>query len=190
MTDRQRYKRTFSLLHASDSCFMEVRKMKQTRHMPVRRLISVCTAAVLITIMAAAAYAADVGGIQRTIQLWIHGDQTNATLEVENGSYHLTYTDGDGKTRQISGGGVVIDDDGEERPLTEEDIMDTLDLPEVEYREDGSVWVYYRSQQLEITDRFEDGVCYVQLKGSGDVLYMTVEYQGRYIVSPHGYEKL
>ena len=161
MTDRQRYKRTFSLLHASDSCFMEVRKMKQTRHMPVRRLISVCTAAVLITIMAAAAYAADVGGIQRTIQLWIHGDQTNATLEVENGSYHLTYTDGDGKTRQISGGGVVI-----------------------------SVWVYYRSQQLEITDRFEDGVCYVQLKGSGDVLYMTVEYQGRYIVSPHGYEKL
>ena len=40
------------------------------------------------------AYAANVGGIQRTIQLWIHGDQTNATLNVsDNGTYTMEYYD-------------------------------------------------------------------------------------------------
>lgn len=28
------------------------------------------------------AYAANVGGIQRTIQLWMHGDQTSATFDL------------------------------------------------------------------------------------------------------------
>ena len=30
------------------------------------------------------AYAANVGGIQRTVQIWLHGDQTQATLDVSN----------------------------------------------------------------------------------------------------------
>ena len=29
-------------------------------------------------------YAANVGGIQRTVQIWLHGDQTQATLDVSN----------------------------------------------------------------------------------------------------------
>lgn len=43
------------------------------------------------------AYAMDIGGIQRTVQVWIHGDQSDATLVAENGSYSLEYEDGDGK---------------------------------------------------------------------------------------------
>ena len=47
------------------------------------------------------AYAANVGGIQRTIQLWIHGDQTNATLNVsDNGTYTMEYYDENGEIRR------------------------------------------------------------------------------------------
>ena len=110
------------------------------------------------------AYAMDIGGIQRTVQVWIHGDQTDATLVVENGSYLLEYEDGDGKLVHRGGGGVAINPDGTERPLTEEELRDEINAPEVEYEEDGRVVVYYLNQQFDVTDKFVDCVCYVQLQ--------------------------
>lgn len=109
------------------------------------------------------AYAMDIGGIQRTVQVWIHGDQTDATLVIENGSYSLDYEDEDGKLVH-RGGGVAINPDGTERPLTEEELWDEINAPEVEYEEDGRVVVYYLNQQLDVTDKFVDGACYVQLQ--------------------------
>lgn len=45
------------------------------------------------------------------------------------------------------------------------------------YREDGTVWVYYKDQSMEITDLFdENGVCFVQLKDGKKTVYLTVEY--------------
>lgn len=61
----------------------------------------------------------------------------------------------------IGGGGVAINPDGTERPLTEEELWDEINAPEVEYEEDGRVVVYYLNQQLDVTDKFVDGVCYV-----------------------------
>lgn len=161
--------------------------MKQKKIWPVRRLISVCAAAVLVAGMATAAYAADVGGIRRTIQIWIHGDQTSAVIDIQGGSYQLTYTDKEGRLQQMGGGGVAIDSDGEERPLTEEEILEQFDAPQVEYREDGSAWLYCRGEKLDITDRFTDGICYVQVNDGERTLYLTIEYQGGYTMSPHGY---
>ena len=86
------------------------------------------------------------------------------------GSYTLTYEDAEG-VHERGGGGVAIDFFGRERPLTEEELLEQLSMPEVEYLEDGTVWVYYLDQSLEITDLFdENGVCFVQLKStiSGD----------------------
>lgn len=58
----------------------------------------------------------------------------------------------------------------------------------MEYREDGSVWVCYRGEELDITDRFgEDGICYVKLTGDDGALYMTVKYLGGHATSPHSY---
>ena len=86
------------------------------------------------------AYAMDIGGIQRTVQVWIYGDQIDATLVIENGSYSLEYEDEDGKLVH-RGGGVAINPDGTERPLTEEELWDEINAPEVEYEEDGRVVV-------------------------------------------------
>ena len=62
------------------------------------------------------AYAMDIGGIQRIVQVWIHGDQTDAMLVIENGSCSLEYEDEDGKLVHRGGGGVAINPDGTERP--------------------------------------------------------------------------
>ena len=56
----------------------------------------------------------------------------------------------------------------------QEDLQNRID---VTYREDGTVWVYYKDQSMEITDLFdENGVCFVQLKDGKKTVYLTVEY--------------
>ena len=187
MTNKEKYRRAFSVLHASDEFRMEVNTMKQKTRKAMPRLVAVCAAVILVIGMSAVAYAADVGGIQRTIQIWLHGEQADAVLEIQDGEYSLTYEDADGSTHEISGGGVAFGNDGQERPLTDEEIMEYLNGPEVDYKEDGSVWVYYMNQALEVTDLFEDGVCYVQLKDGDGSLYMTIKYNRGYATSPHKY---
>ena len=157
------------------------------RPVRVKRLVAVCAALVAIFALSAVAYAADVGGIQRTIQIWLHGELTDAVFQVENGSYTLDVPNGDGTTSHRAGGGVAYDN-GTERPLTEEELLDELDSPEVEYKDDGTVMVYYHDQSLDITDLFdEDGVCYLQLEEDGHPLYMTVKYQNGYATSTTRY---
>ena len=48
-------------------------------------------AIVMLLGMMAVAYAADIGGIQRTIQIWFQGEQTDAVLEIQDGEYTLGY---------------------------------------------------------------------------------------------------
>ncbi len=189
MTNKQRYQRVFSQLHASESCLTEVTKMKHTtKRIQVRRLAAACAAAIMVMGMATVAYAADVGGIQRTVQLWINGDLTDAILYLQDMGYTFTFQDQDGTSHEVKGGGVAIDDDGVERSLTEEEILADLDAPNVEYKEDGSVWVYYHDSKVDITDRFdEDGICYVQLKTDSGILYLTIKYQDGFASSPHRY---
>lgn len=187
MTNKEKYQRAFSVLHASDEFIMEVKPMRQTTRKSIPRLVAICAAIVMVIGMSVVAYAADVGGIQRTIQIWLHGEQTDAVLEIQDGEYSLGYEDAEGTPHEIHGGGVAFGDDGQERPLTDEEIMEHLNGPEVDYKEDGSVWVYYMDQALEVTDLFEDNVCYVQLKDGDDSLYMTIKYGRGHATSPHKY---
>ncbi len=137
---------------------------------------------------ATAAYAADVGGIQRTIQIWVHGDRTDATLEFDgSGGYTMSYTDNSGAQQTQSGGGVAFGPFGEERPLTEEELLAELMMPDVRYEDDGTVWVYWQDQAVEITDKFENGVCYVKLTSGEGTQYVTVKYDNGFATDPHKY---
>ena len=189
MTNREKYKQAFSALHASREFSLEVETMKHTvRHHRLKTAVVLAAACILLVGTATATYTADVGGIQRTVQLWIHGDQTTATIQIaDDGSYCLEYPDENGEIQEQFGGGVAFNPDGSERPLTEEEILEELSMPDVEYQENGSVWVYWCGQSIDITDRFENGVCYVKLENSQDTLYMTVEYGNGYTTSPHRY---
>lgn len=89
--------------------------------------------------------------------------------------------------KSTSAGGVAIEADGSERPLTEEGLMEHLSMPEVEYKQDGSVWIYYMGQAMEITDRFHEDICFVQLKNGEETLYVTVKYGNGYAMSPSAF---
>ena len=150
-----------------------------------RRIIGLVLAACLIFTLAVTAYAADIGGIQRIIQIWLYGDQTTAVLDVQDGQYTLTDEEG---SFIRGGGGVAFEPDGSERPLTEEEILEHLDQPDLQHKEDGTVWVYYHGQKIEITDKFnEKGICYLELRDGETVLYATIEKDGGMTMSPVAY---
>ncbi len=191
MTNKERYKQAFSALHSSCEMTLEVEKMAILS----KRAKFKATAAAIVTICLAitggsgVVYAADVGGIQRTIQLWIEGDRTDVSFTYdESGTYDMSYESKDGENVLLHGGGVAIEDDGTERPLTEEELLEDLSMPMVEYEEDGTAWVYYCDQKIEITDQFKHGVCYVKVSNGEKTLYMTVLYQDGWCTSPHKYE--
>ena len=150
-----------------------------------RRIIGLVLAACLVFTLAVTAYAADIGGIRRIIKLWIQGEQTTVTLDVQEGNYTVTAEDG---SPIISGGGVVMEADGSTRPVTEKEIHTHLDQPDLHHKEDGTIWVYYREQKIEITDMFDDsGFCYLELQDDNGILYVLVDKQGGLSTSSTGY---
>lgn len=189
MSNQEKYKQAFSALHASDDFSLEVENMTVIRKKQLFKNIAAAIAVCLLLVgVGTTAYAADFGGIQRKIQLWVYGDKTDVTLEIHaDGSYDMQYVDEEGNTHFSSGGGIVFEADGTERPLTEEEILDYLNEPEVSYYDDGTVWVYFYDQEIEITDMFEDGVCYVKVSGGGKTFYMTIKYQNGYSMSEDRY---
>ena len=193
LNNKEKYKKAFSALHASDdSLYQEVIAMAKLQKRNKIKLASAAEDGCILIGGAGSAYATNLGGIQRTIQIWIHGDQTTANLEVSTddtqSSYTLNYKDENGESREISGGGVAINADGSERPLTADELMQELISPDVEYLDDGTVWVYYKNQALEITDNFDDNnVCYTKIVDGDDTLYLTIKYQNGYSYSSEKY---
>jgi len=188
MKNKERYQRTFSAVHTSTDYYAEVMKMNKAKRFYMSKTLVACLVLVLVLGAATTAYAANIGGIQRTVQIWLHGDQTDAVLDIkEDGSYNLSWQDENGAVQEQGGGGVAIEEDGKERPLTEEEIIEHLNEPDVSYKDDGTVWVYYYNQALDITDKFENGVCYVKLTHEPDELYLTIKYNDGYASSPYSY---
>ncbi|MBS1465681.1 MAG: hypothetical protein HP004_05285, partial [Oscillospiraceae bacterium] len=111
MTEKERFQRAFAPLHASPDTMTEVMKMteRKTKRPALRRAATLGLAAALVLALGSVAYASDLGGIQRTVQLWLNGEMTDATLTVKNGHYTVNYTDSEGNERERSGGGVAFE---------------------------------------------------------------------------------
>lgn len=190
MTNHEKMQKAFAPLHASPDTLTEVMKMTENRKKnAMKRIGTLALAAVLVLALGSFAYASDLGGIQRTVQVWLHGELTDATFTFAEGSYQYEYTDENGDVQYGGGGGVAFDSvTGEERPLTEEELLGQFDTPDVSYPDDGTVVVRYHGQTLDITDKFdEDGICYVELQEGGKTLYLTVKYQNGYAMSETKY---
>lgn len=190
MTNKEKYKQAFSAMHISDEFSLEVKNMTNTSNKPkLKRLVASIAVCVLIVGSATAAYATDSCEIQRALQLWIRGDQTDVTIQFDgNGNYNMDYIDDEGDSKHQSGGGVAYDENGNARPLKEDEILEHLNKPEVNYEEDGSVWIYYYDQKIDITNKFEDGVCYAKVLNGEETLYMTIKYQNGCSISHRKYQ--
>ncbi len=188
MTDKERYQRAFSALHTSEGFQVRLEGTRKPVHtVRIRRVLTAACVAMAVAAGVTAAYASNAGGIQRTIQIWLHGELTDATLDIDtsNGTYAIQ--DQSGHVMQ-SGGGVAINQDGTERPLTAKEIEEDLaNRPETETA-DGRTYLLLGSQRIDVTDRFdESGYCYITVKTGGGKLYVTVCQNGGLASSPNRY---
>lgn len=187
MTDRERYQKAFASIHLpEDFVFDPDRKQSDRRHR-FRGAIAAACLACAVCIGGMTAYAADLNGIQRTIQVWLHGDQTTAVIDFnkDNDITHYSMTDRNGK--KISGGGVKINSDGSESPLSAKEIQNDLNMPHTEVV-NGRNYLYYKDKSIDITDRFDnDGLCYILIKDGDKKLYITAAKSGGCSENPNRY---
>ena len=179
MTNHEQYKQAFSAVHSPCSSSMaeriqhQMNERQKTKKKALRFVASLALCAALLT-TGTVSYAADFGGIQRKLQLWIHGDQTAVTVQLDgNGGYSAEYTDENGNPAHMSGGGVATNPDGTERPLTEEELLEHLQEPATG-KENGRSYLYWFDQKIDLTDQFEDGYCYVKLVHGEETRYLTI----------------
>ena len=179
MSNREQYKRAFQALHASRDFSMEAMDMntKKMRFNFSRGLAVAMIITVLLVGSLSAAYATDLGGFRRTIQIWMYGEAKDAIVEPYTGGG--TWTDGNGEKHQMQGGGVAMEADGTERPLTMDEYLEHLESSaETVVEVDDRVMLYWYDQSVDITDQFEDGVCRLSLTHEDETLYFTVTDAG------------
>ena len=155
MTEQERYKKAMSMIRPSGQMdvlnYVEERTMKHKR--TVRMLATACASFALVLVCSISAYAANIGGLRHTVNIWLHGDMTEVSIEeVGEGQFEITYPDG-----SVRGtGGVSIGADGKEKWETLEEVEERLlNDPEVEKDEDGRIWLYLRDHKIDITEQIE-----------------------------------
>lgn len=178
MTNKEKYQNAFSTLHASDKIFLEVKTMENRKKTYlVKKTLAACAAVAVIFGSMSAAYAADLGGIREKFTVWLHGEQTEVTIiDKNNGSFSYTYTDEEGNIQERGGGGIAIDENGNETPLPAKEVLNDAFGEEVDIDNNGIIWLYYKDKKINITDLFdEDGICKVAVERDGETAYFTVK---------------
>lgn len=177
MTNKERYKQAFSALQSSGQFHLEVEEMEQIQKKHRKNIaIAAAVACAVVIGGSSTAYAADLGGIQEKISMWLYGTKTDVDVtETDNGGYIFSYTQ-DGETKTLGGGGVSIDENGNETWMSADEVAaDMSQSAQIDKDEDGRVWVYYYEQKIEITDLFdENGVCGMTLTHEDKTSYLEI----------------
>lgn len=177
MTNKEKYQKAFSALHASDNISLEEEIMEKNRQIyRMKKAAAACAAVIIAFGSITVAYAADLGGIQQKITAWFHGESVQLNVSGDGkGSYSYTYTDESGQTHEGSGGGVAIDASGNESWLSAEEVLENAGN-EVAADADGNIWIYYYDKKFNITDLFDaDGNCKVAFEHEGKTIYFTID---------------
>ncbi|MFG6370036.1 MAG: hypothetical protein K1W16_16780 [Lachnospiraceae bacterium] len=182
MTNKERYKQAFSALPSSQQFYLEEAEMMQI-HKKHKKNIAVAAAIACAVIIGGSGtvYAADIGGIQEKLSIWLYGKQTEVEVnENENGGYTFTYDRGNGSEGMSVFGGVSFDADGSETWLTADELAEQINnSATVEKDADGKVWVYYYDQKQDITDLFtKNGVCQITMTHEGKTVHLTITENG------------
>lgn len=198
MTNRERYKKAASRIEPSieftSADIMEASIMKKgTRRSFRRSFTTVLAVFVLIIGATMACYATDIGGFRQTVDTWLFGKKVEVQIE-KTGEHEYTVTYPDGTKRGT--GGLAFDNDGTERDLTPEEVIENLNnTPEIERNDEGRIIFYYRDHVIDITDKFDDdGNAKLKIKDGVLPIYISINWRSddSYGVgtSPFGYPKL
>lgn len=190
MTNKERYKQAFSALHPSGRFSLEVEEMAriQKKHKTNMTIAAAIACAVIIGIPGTV-YAADIGGIQEKLSIWLYGEKTQVDVtENDGGGYTFTY-EHNGETEQVGGGGVIIGVDGTETRMDAGEVAEGMSRSaSVEEDQEGRVWVYYYDQKSDITDLFDQNRCLISLSHDDEPVYLEItrENDGFYSYSQNG----
>lgn len=174
--NQKRYQKALSSLQMPKRLSMEdleERMLKEKHPMYKLKSLAFSSAAAIVCLLGATgAYAADLGGIRTTFNSWFNG-QRAAVEAVPNGDEGYSfYSDGEWIG---GGGGVAIDDFGNETPLDADDVYENSFTEQV-VEEDGRIYLIAWDRKEDITDLFEkNSTIYVCLQASGQMHYYEIE---------------
>lgn len=181
MTNKEKYKQAFSVLHASGQMILEGKEMEKRKRAYTKKVLAAGAAAAVLFGSMTAVYAADIGGIQEKLTMWFHGEEVEVTgSSCGENSYKFSFTDAQGTPEEFVAGGVTIDDFGKEHAVSAQEVLEELS-DQVIYTDTGRVKLFYydKQQEIDITDLFdEDGVCRVAVEDGRQLVYFTVRDNG------------
>lgn len=159
----------------------------KAEHIRWSKGLTAAITAAAIALGGATVYAKNIGGIQRKMQIWVDGELTTVTVDLNDEGSYTIY---DATGNEVGGGGGVAYDGplNQERPLTAEEmakaIADQITLDE----SDGNYYLCWHNKKIDITDDFgEDHYAYLTLVDGSETLYVTINQDGSYSTSPDRY---
>lgn len=179
MTNKDRYKQAFSALLSSQQFQLKEEEMAQI-HNKHKKNIAVAAAIACAVVIGGSGtvYAADIGGIQEKLSIWLYGKQTEVNVtENDNGDgYVFVYDQGNGKEGLSVYSGVSINTDGSRTQLAANELATRIsESASVQKDEDGKIWVYFVDQKLDITDMFDkNGICHTTMTHEGKTVHLTI----------------
>lgn len=171
MTNRDRIHRAFDALQPSHDIIVEEKNMN--KRIVKTSFSAVCAALILLLGGLTAAYATDLGGFRETMTVWFGGKQhTVEVTQPQEGM--IEWTDEEGHVH--SAGGVAIDDDGAERPVTPEELLanEFSGGPVIDFFDDeGTAFLEFYEHYIEVTDQVPSGRIEAKLDHDGVTYYIT-----------------
>lgn len=156
--ERETYQRVFSKIQIPEPVDVETIMKENRRETGMnfwQKHAAALGAALVIAGSTGVAYAADLGGIRTTVNVWLHGEQKELEAVPDgSGGYEFYET---GSDEPIGGGGGIwYDENGVEHEASAQDVAENLASP-VEVREDGTVWLSVNDRTWDITDYIQSG---------------------------------
>lgn len=193
MNNKERYQKAFNTIDPSTDITPErIMELKENRKMTKGRvgfrktLVSLVAAVVLVIGVTGGAYATDLGGFRTNVNTWLYGEPVQVDIEeIGEGDFIVHYPNG--VDRQT--GGNSFDKDGKPVPFTADDVIDSLDYPEIATI-DGKVIMFYKNEQVDITEDVKDGKAEVTFKPGAMKLHVTVDWTDEYTYSVHTEQSL
>ena len=172
MSNKENYKKAFSVLKSSCDFTLEEKRMNIIKRENAHRNL-LTAAAVMLVVLAGSgtAYAADLGGIRETVQMWIHGEQTDVTINDES----IEYVDKDGNVQVETG--IESNPQTGERPLTGEEIAEEkVNEVDVDKTDDGKVIMYFHDKQFDVTDNIANKKDTFHVVADGSEVYVKLDF--------------
>ena len=195
MSNKENYKKAFSVLKSSCDFTLEDKEMKKiTRLNAHKNLLTAAAVLLVLVVGSGTAYAADIGGVREAVQIWIEGKQTDVTIK----DHSVEYVDKDGNIQEETGYNGNMSEDN---LMTGEEMAEMMkDTVYVEKLDDGTVHVYYHDRDYDITDKIVDKdkkekhgdtliakKCQVHIVGTDPEVYVDIDFDENNNVEGYGY---